>query len=130
MALPPKVYQFLVSVFASLGSFLYGYDLGVIAEAIASENFIRKFGNNPNELYWPFTYNIFYQYTNIFLVVLLFPFLPAAPSLEPCLLVLLVMHLEGNSQFLSGQHCSVWEARFKLLRRLLNTCMLDVVLLA
>ena len=50
MALPPKVYQFLVSVFASLGSFLFGYDLGVIAEAIASENFVRNFGNDPNEL--------------------------------------------------------------------------------
>lgn len=50
MALPPKVYQFLVSIFASLGSFLFGYDLGVIAEAIASESFIQKFGNNPNEL--------------------------------------------------------------------------------
>ncbi|KAJ9639318.1 hypothetical protein H2199_006351 [Coniosporium tulheliwenetii] len=36
MALPPKLYQFLVSVFASLGSLLFGYDLGVIAEAIAS----------------------------------------------------------------------------------------------
>lgn len=43
MALPPKWYQFLVSVFASIGSILYGYDLGVIAEAIASENFIDLF---------------------------------------------------------------------------------------
>jgi len=43
MALPPKWYQFLVSVFASLGSYLYGYDLGVIAEVIASGNFIDKF---------------------------------------------------------------------------------------
>ncbi|KAK5116104.1 hypothetical protein LTR85_009386 [Meristemomyces frigidus] len=43
MALPPKWYQFLVSVFASIGSILYGYDLGVIAEAIASENFINTF---------------------------------------------------------------------------------------
>jgi hypothetical protein len=49
MALPPKWYQFLVSVFASLGSLLYGYDLGVIAEAIASKSFISQFGNNPNE---------------------------------------------------------------------------------
>jgi MFS family permease len=32
-----------VGVFASLGSLLYGYDLGVIAEAIASHNFINKF---------------------------------------------------------------------------------------
>jgi len=43
MALPPKWYQFLVAVFASLGSLLYGYDLGVIAEAIASPNFINLF---------------------------------------------------------------------------------------
>ncbi len=43
MAIPPKWYQFLVGVFASLGSFLYGYDLGVIAEVVASETFIEKF---------------------------------------------------------------------------------------
>ncbi|KAM5350632.1 hypothetical protein ACJ41O_007137 [Fusarium nematophilum] len=50
MALPPKWYQFLVGVFASLGSLLYGYDLGVIAEAIASPNFTNKFGTNPNKI--------------------------------------------------------------------------------
>jgi hypothetical protein len=38
-----------VSVFASLGSLLYGYDLGVIAEAIASPNFVNKFKANDNE---------------------------------------------------------------------------------
>lgn len=27
MALPPKVYQWLVGLFASLGSFVFGYDL-------------------------------------------------------------------------------------------------------
>ncbi|KAK3704158.1 hypothetical protein LTR37_013998 [Vermiconidia calcicola] len=43
MAIPPKWYQFLVALFASLGSALFGYDLGVIAEAVASENFINKF---------------------------------------------------------------------------------------
>ncbi|KAK5457160.1 hypothetical protein LTS15_004941 [Exophiala xenobiotica] len=43
MALPPKWYQFLVCVFASLGSYLYGYDLGVIAEVVASATFKRKF---------------------------------------------------------------------------------------
>ncbi|KAK3315679.1 general substrate transporter [Apodospora peruviana] len=47
MALPPKWYQFLVGVFASLGSLLYGYDLGVVAEAIASQSFISQFGNDP-----------------------------------------------------------------------------------
>ncbi|KAJ5552996.1 MFS sugar transporter-like protein [Penicillium frequentans] len=43
MSLPPKWYQFLVCVFASLGSVLYGYDLGVIAEAIASPSLISEF---------------------------------------------------------------------------------------
>ncbi|KAL9535821.1 MFS-type transporter [Sphaerulina musiva] len=43
MALPPKWYQFLVAVFASLGSVLYGYDLGVIAGAVASDNFVNTF---------------------------------------------------------------------------------------
>ncbi|KAI9741364.1 MAG: hypothetical protein M1834_003081 [Cirrosporium novae-zelandiae] len=41
--LTPKWYQFLISVFASLGSFMYGYDLGVVAEVVASESFISKF---------------------------------------------------------------------------------------
>lgn len=43
MALPPKWYQFLVSLFASIGSVLYGYDLGVIAGAIAAESFKAEF---------------------------------------------------------------------------------------
>lgn len=46
MALPPKWYQFLVGVFASLGSFLFGYDLGVIAEVVASDTFEAKFSPN------------------------------------------------------------------------------------
>jgi len=49
MALPPKWYQFLVSVFASLGSLLYGYDLGVIAGAIGSEAFKNEFQPNSDE---------------------------------------------------------------------------------
>ncbi|PGH27372.1 hypothetical protein AJ80_00850 [Polytolypa hystricis UAMH7299] len=49
MKLPPKWYQFLVGVFASLGSFLYGYDLGVIAEVIACESFKSKFAANDTE---------------------------------------------------------------------------------
>ncbi|GMF78126.1 unnamed protein product [Aspergillus oryzae] len=32
MTFPPKVYQFLVGTFAALGSFLYGYDLTIVAE--------------------------------------------------------------------------------------------------
>ena len=43
MTLPPKWYQFLVGVFASLGSYLFGYDLGVIAEVVASDTFAAKF---------------------------------------------------------------------------------------
>jgi MFS family permease len=48
MALPPKVYQFLVGLFASLGSLLYGYDLGVVAQVIASKAFLRFF-NDPED---------------------------------------------------------------------------------
>jgi MFS family permease len=39
--------QFLVSVFASVGSILYGYDLGVIAGVVASPDFESRF--NPTE---------------------------------------------------------------------------------
>ncbi|KAF4964818.1 hypothetical protein FZEAL_10837 [Fusarium zealandicum] len=39
----PKVFQFLVGVFASLGSLLFGYDLGVIAQVIASESYHELF---------------------------------------------------------------------------------------
>jgi hypothetical protein len=37
MVLAPKHYQFLVGVFASMGSILFGYDLGVIAEVYVSK---------------------------------------------------------------------------------------------
>jgi len=47
--LSPKVYQFLVGVFASLGSLLFGYDLGVIAQVIASQSFNTKFSPSANE---------------------------------------------------------------------------------
>lgn len=40
----PRIYQFLVGVFASFGSLLFGYDLGVIAQVIASESYQRTFG--------------------------------------------------------------------------------------
>ncbi|KAL4821931.1 MFS sugar transporter [Aspergillus spinulosporus] len=49
MALPPNWYQFLVCVFASLGSVLYGYDLGVIAEALASPSLIDAFQADATE---------------------------------------------------------------------------------
>jgi hypothetical protein len=35
--------QFLVGVFASLGSLLFGYDLGVIAEVVASSSYTALF---------------------------------------------------------------------------------------
>ena len=50
MALPPKWYQFLVSLFASLGSALFGYDLGVIAGVVASKNFTRVFEPTASEV--------------------------------------------------------------------------------
>ncbi|KAH6655567.1 sugar transport protein [Truncatella angustata] len=46
MPLSPHTYQFLVGVFASMGSALYGYDLGVIAGVIGSEHFLVEF-NKP-----------------------------------------------------------------------------------
>ncbi|KAK4909036.1 hypothetical protein LTR49_022135 [Elasticomyces elasticus] len=49
MPLNPKVYQFLVSIFASVGSILYGYDLGVIAGAIASPDFKSRFNPSTSE---------------------------------------------------------------------------------
>lgn len=42
----PEVYQILVGCFAALGSFLFGYDLGVIAEVIASGSFKQLFLQN------------------------------------------------------------------------------------
>lgn len=37
------VYQFLVGSFAAIGSFLFGYDLGVVAEVVASDSFKESF---------------------------------------------------------------------------------------
>lgn len=42
----PETYQFLVGCFTALGSFLFGYDLGVIAEVIASDSFKDLFLRN------------------------------------------------------------------------------------
>jgi MFS family permease len=39
----PGVYQFLIGCFAALGSVLVGYDLGVIAEVVASGSFKDSF---------------------------------------------------------------------------------------
>ncbi|KAI1105120.1 general substrate transporter [Jackrogersella minutella] len=39
----PHTYQFLVGVFASMGSVLFGYDLGVIAGVIGSTSYAERF---------------------------------------------------------------------------------------
>lgn len=39
----PGVYQFLLGSFAAFGSFLFGYDLGVIAEVVATDDFKARF---------------------------------------------------------------------------------------
>lgn len=43
------IVQFLVSVFASLGSILFGYDLGVIAEVVASSSYLDLFEPSKDE---------------------------------------------------------------------------------
>ncbi|CAK7235448.1 hypothetical protein SBRCBS47491_009297 [Sporothrix bragantina] len=50
MQLQPKVYQFLVGVFAALGSFLYGYDLTIVAEVVASKSFLDLFHPSSAEI--------------------------------------------------------------------------------
>ncbi|KAI3332904.1 MFS sugar transporter-like protein [Ustulina deusta] len=42
----PHTYQFLVGVFASVGSVLYGYDLGVIAGVVGSSAYAERFQTN------------------------------------------------------------------------------------
>ncbi|KIM83643.1 hypothetical protein PILCRDRAFT_819288 [Piloderma croceum F 1598] len=42
MALPPKVYTWLCGLFASLGSIIFGYDLGVIAGVLPASDFIVR----------------------------------------------------------------------------------------
>ncbi|KAI8679342.1 MFS domain-containing protein [Fusarium keratoplasticum] len=48
-SLAPRSYQLLVGVFASLGAFLFGYDLGVIAAVVASDTFKSQFDPNTSE---------------------------------------------------------------------------------
>ncbi|KAI7344640.1 sugar transporter STL1 [Hortaea werneckii] len=50
MAIPPRVYQICVGIFASLGSFLYGYDLGVIGGSVAAAAFERNFNDPSDEI--------------------------------------------------------------------------------
>ncbi|CEN60235.1 hypothetical protein ASPCAL02676 [Aspergillus calidoustus] len=47
MAIPPKLYQFLLAMIASLGNLLLGYDLGVIAAVVAAPSFNTHF-NQPD----------------------------------------------------------------------------------
>ncbi|KAI1800584.1 general substrate transporter [Daldinia bambusicola] len=42
----PHTYQFLVGVFASMGSVLFGYDLGVIAGVVGSTSYAELFQSN------------------------------------------------------------------------------------
>ncbi|OTB09177.1 hypothetical protein M426DRAFT_70955 [Hypoxylon sp. CI-4A] len=42
----PHTYQFLVGIFASMGSVLYGYDLGVIASVVGSSSYAELFHAN------------------------------------------------------------------------------------
>ncbi|KAL4257065.1 hypothetical protein AB1N83_008476 [Pleurotus pulmonarius] len=44
MVLPPKVYTWLCGLFASLGSIIFGYDLGVIAGVLPAPDFIATMG--------------------------------------------------------------------------------------
>ncbi|KAJ3746192.1 major facilitator superfamily domain-containing protein [Lentinula detonsa] len=51
MVLSPKVYTWLCGLFASLGSIIFGYDLGVIAGVLSATDFIDTMGsrfNDPN----------------------------------------------------------------------------------
>ncbi|TBU22400.1 general substrate transporter [Dichomitus squalens] len=45
MALPPKVYTWLCGLFAALGSVTFGYDLGIIASVLPSEDFLETTGH-------------------------------------------------------------------------------------
>ena len=47
MALPSKVYQVLVGVFAALGSFLYGYDLTIVAEGSPPSARLKEVSHSP-----------------------------------------------------------------------------------
>ncbi|KAI7227512.1 sugar transporter STL1 [Hortaea werneckii] len=49
MTINPRVYQLLVGLFAALGSFTYGYDLGVIGGSVASDTFKARFGLSADE---------------------------------------------------------------------------------
>lgn len=49
MPISPHTYQFMVGVFASMGSVLFGYDLGVIAEVVASSSYKELFTPTDDE---------------------------------------------------------------------------------
>ncbi|KAJ6514622.1 hypothetical protein DFH09DRAFT_941045 [Mycena vulgaris] len=48
MPLSPKVYTWLCGLFASLGSIIFGYDLGVIAGVLPASDFQRVMGSRFN----------------------------------------------------------------------------------
>lgn len=49
VVMKPKTYQFLTGVFASFGSLLFGYDLGVIAQVIASKSYQDLFNTTSTD---------------------------------------------------------------------------------
>ncbi|KAF5365047.1 hypothetical protein D9758_010993 [Tetrapyrgos nigripes] len=72
MPIQPKVYTWLCGLFASLGSIIFGYDLGVIAGILPAPDFARVMGsrfNNPN---------LFGLITSIFVLGCFFGMIPVA----------------------------------------------------
>lgn len=72
MALPPKVYTWLCGLFASLGSIIFGYDLGVIAGVLPATDFIRIMGPRYNDT------NLVGLITSIFVLGCFFGMFPVA----------------------------------------------------
>ncbi|KIJ37508.1 hypothetical protein M422DRAFT_69241 [Sphaerobolus stellatus SS14] len=62
MPLPPKVYTWLCGLFASLGSIIFGYDLGVIAGVLPAPDFKERMGPRYNNS------NLFGLITSIFVL--------------------------------------------------------------
>ncbi|KII89895.1 hypothetical protein PLICRDRAFT_174711 [Plicaturopsis crispa FD-325 SS-3] len=77
MVLPPKVYTWLCGLFASLGSIIFGYDLGVIAGVLPATDFIDRMGPRytSNE-------NIKGLVTSIFVLGCFFGMFPVAYSAD------------------------------------------------
>lgn len=89
-------YQFLVGMFASFGSFLYGYDLGVIGGCVAASAFRQTFNNpSPNETFVTSHY-ILYSITDRCPGVLLSPSSQAEASSARSSLGLLRIGWDGD----------------------------------